>query len=97
MAEHIVLPMTGPEREAYRRDPILREMLDGDSVRALVHATLALAEQQRIANLIALTALGVHQRAVGYGHLEFELLYDHPEDLGHGKVKAEVLAALGLS
>lgn len=65
---------------------------------AVAHATLALAEQQRIANLIALENQRnkkTQQQSHYYGA---DLLYDEPCTLyGNWELRPEIAAALGIT
>lgn len=66
------------------------------AVLAQVHATLALVEQQRIANLIALTRLSDDDMRIGAE----DALFEPDPTLGHGKpwrVRPGIREALGLS
>lgn len=66
---------------------------------AQVHATLALVEQQRIANLIAL-AKTAQEHYGGYaGEAGFvRTLFDNPNtELGNMRLKPNIAAALGLT
>ena len=66
-------------------------------VLAAVHSTLYLAEQQRIANLIAITDLRRNQVAGNQLYASTETVFDHPaDDFGGYRIKPEIAAALGI-
>ena len=85
--------MTDHAREAARivaRWPVARS-LPNDIATAQVHATLALAEQQRIANLIGFAATSALQQATGAGA---------PDAAGVAQLRqvgADIRHALGLN
>ena len=66
------------------------------TARAQVHATLALVEQQRIANLIALSESG--RTTVNGARAALSTLYDGRSEDGtsHMELRSDIAAALGI-
>jgi hypothetical protein len=62
-----------------------------------VHATLALVEQQRIANMIALENQRIRKTKNQGHYYGSDLLYDEPSTLyGNWELRPEIAAALGI-
>jgi len=86
MSDHVALAIEGIDSIDMRNDPF---------VWAQVHATLAVAEQQRIANLIAYWQLHTPRSSVeSYTDNMIEVPSLHTED--DRNVEDEIRAALGI-